>query len=46
MRGLHFPTCNDWRETCLCLFDCDESGDVDLADFVEFEPTIKGPAAE
>ncbi|MHC4697915.1 MAG: choice-of-anchor Q domain-containing protein, partial [Planctomycetota bacterium] len=26
----------DWLDTCLCLFDADESQDIDLHDFAEF----------
>jgi hypothetical protein len=30
----------DWLETCLCLFDADESGDIDLYDFITFQDTF------
>ncbi|MHC4698463.1 MAG: hypothetical protein ACYTFA_17155 [Planctomycetota bacterium] len=32
----------DWLDTCLCLFDVDESGDIDLYDFADFHALLTG----
>ncbi|MHC4695234.1 MAG: choice-of-anchor Q domain-containing protein [Planctomycetota bacterium] len=32
----------DWLDTCLCLFDADQSGDVDLYDFAAFHALLTG----
>ncbi len=32
----------DWLDTCLCLFDADESGDIDLYDFAAFHALLRG----
>jgi hypothetical protein len=32
----------DWLDTCLCLFDADESGDIDLTDFAAFHTFLVG----
>ncbi len=32
----------DWLDTCLCLFDADESADIDLSDFAAFHTLLVG----
>ncbi len=40
-QGLGVPHV-DWLDTCLCLFDADESGDIDLYDFTAFHALLVG----
>lgn len=32
-----------WSSACLCLFDYDRSGYIDLRDFAAFQPSLDGP---
>jgi hypothetical protein len=33
----------EWLDACLCVFDDDGSGDIDLADFADFAQVMNGP---